>query len=253
MIDHSFLNVLIFLSLFIIIIIISPYNHIAFRVTIYLWYRLYILIAIISYIFHNRKIIKTKYLNICGMYDRSFRIDYTCLHLEIPWWFAISRIARYAAESSMRRGTAVDVNEPIERTGKRCRRLAAPLRVRWRASAARLAVLHARFFLHVLLSRRDVRSRFSLSLLGRRDLLTRHGASVQRGYARWESQTSARKTRESITPCIFTHNSEHEWLMKNIWIKRTVLTCRPVIVGLAPMLNHYSGWRGMAENDRQSM
>lgn len=118
---------------------------------------------------------------------------------------------------------------------KRCRRLVAPLRVRWRVSAARLAALHARFFLHDLLSRQDVRSRFSFSLLGRRDLLTRRGASVHGGYARWESQTSARETRESITPCIFTHNSEHEWLMKNIWITNGF----NVIVGSASMLNYY--------------
>lgn len=123
------------------------------------------------------------------------------------WWLTIpriARVARHAAESSMRRGTAADVNEPIERTGKRCRRLVAPLRVRWRASAARLAALHARFFLHVLLSRRDVRSRFSLSLLGRRDLLTRHGASVH-GDTRVGSHRRPQERRAKVLPPAYLH------------------------------------------------
>jgi len=63
-----------------------------------------------------------------------------------------------------------------------------------------------------------------LSSLGRRNLLTRHGASVHEN----PCVGSHRRPRESITPCIFTHNSNRKWLMKNIWIKRAVLTCHPV-------------------------
>ena len=139
----------------------------------------------------------------------------------------------------------------MNRSNKRkwCRHLVAPLRVRWRASTSWLAILHAPFFLHVLSFRWDIRSHPSLSLsvslssslslslsllspslflylssLGRRNLLTRHGASVHEN----PCVGSHRRPRESITPCIFTHNSNRKWLMKNIWIKRAVLTCHPV-------------------------
>lgn len=87
---------------------------------------------------------------------------------------------------------------------KRCRRLVAPLRVRWRVSTARLTALHARFFLHDLLSRQDVRSRFSFSLLGRRDLLTRHGASMH-GDTRVGSHRRLRERREKVLPPAYLH------------------------------------------------
>lgn len=155
----------------------------------------------------------------------------------------IARVARHAAESSMRRGTAADVNEPIERTQTMPPLGCAPSCA---VACIRRAVRRSpRSFLPPRSSSPTRRPFPFLSFSPRQErFINAPRRERARGYALWESQTSARKTRESITPCVFTHNSEHEWLMKNIWIKPTVLTCRPVIVGSAPMLNHHPGWEG---------
>jgi len=207
------------------------------------------------YVLSNRRTAPARYLSIRGM--RSLSRLRTPLYILKSWWFAtlrIVRVARHAAESSMRRGTAVDVNEPIERTQTMpppgCAPSCAVAYIRRAARRSPSSFLPPR-----PPSRRDVRSRSSLFLslfLSPRQerFINAPRRERARGYARWKSQTYARKTRES-TPCIFTHNSERrEWLMKNIWIKRAVLTC-PVIVGPAPMLNYYLEWEEGEEGRRK--